>query len=224
VKSKPIEKVLEELEEGLKRGCREFALIGTDLGAYGRDRGANLVDLLRELVGHQGDYEIRLRNVQPRFLIEMLPELREIFRGGKISYLSSAAETGNNRILKEMDRGYKIEEFKEAIGALNREFPNLQIRTQLMVGFPGETEEEFQDTLRLLDEVRFDFVEIYAFQSRPRIRAEKMKDHIPQQVARKRAHRLLMKSLFNETRRRRRALREYRAAGRKEHRRVMLNK
>lgn len=202
LKSKPIDKVVEEFEEGLARGYKEFALLGTDVGAYGRDHGISLVDLLRELIKIKGDYTIRFRNIQPKFLIEMMPELREILRSGKISYLSSAAESGNNRILKLMRRGYTIEDYKEAILSLKRQFPELQIRTQIMVGFPSETEDEFQDSLRLLDEINFDFVEVYPFQPRPNTEAAGMKDQIPQKVSRRRYHKAYMKSLFNGMRRR----------------------
>ena len=197
IKSKPIDKVVQEFEEGLARGYTEFALLGTDVGAYGRDQGVTLADLLRELVKSKGDYEIRMRNIQPRFLIEMMPELREILGCGKIPYVSSAAQSGNNRILERMRRGYRIEDYKEAIYTLRREFPELQIRTQIMVGFPGETEEEFQDTLRLLEEVNFNFVEVYQFQPRPNTEAVTMKDQIPEKVARRRYHRAYMKALFN---------------------------
>jgi len=197
IKSKPIDKVVQEFEEGLARGYTEFALLGTDVGAYGRDQGVTLADLLRELVKSKGDYEIRMRNIQPRFLIEMMPELREILGCGKIPYVSSAAQSGNNRILERMRRGYRIEDYKEAIYTLRREFPELQIRTQIMVGFPGETEEEFQDTLRLLEEVNFNFVEVYQFQPRPNTEAATMKNQIPEKVARRRYHRAYMKALFN---------------------------
>jgi len=197
LKSKPTGKIIEEFEEGLSKGYREFALLGTDVGSYGRDRGTTLVALLRELVKKKGDYEIKVRNIQPRHLIEMMPELREIFKYDKIPYVSSAAESGNNRILKIMGRGYRIEDYKQAIRTLNSQFPQMQIRTQIMVGFPSETEDEFQDTLRLLDEVRFDFVEVYAFQARPNTEAAKMKDQVPQKVIRRRYHKAYMKSLFH---------------------------
>jgi len=197
LKSKPLNRVVEEFKEGLGRGYKEFALLGTDVGAYGRDLGITLVDLLRELIKIKGDYTIRLRNIQPRFLIEMMPELREVLRSGKITYISSAAQSGNNRILGLMRRGYRIEDYKEAILSLKREFPYLQIRTQIMVGFPSETEDEFQDTLRLLDEVSFDFVEVYPFQARPNTEAATMKDQVPAKVIRRRYHKAYMKSLFN---------------------------
>lgn len=199
LRSKPIDRVIEEFEEGLARGYKEFALLGTDVGAYGRDHGNTLVDLLRELIKIEGDYTIRLRNIQPKFLIEMMPELIEILQSGKISYISSAAESGNNRILKLMRRGYTIEDYKEAILTLKSRFLELQIRTQIMVGFPGETEQEFQDSLRLLDEIKFDFVEVYPFQARPNTEAAAMEDQVPAKVIRRRYHKAYMKSLFNLT-------------------------
>jgi threonylcarbamoyladenosine tRNA methylthiotransferase CDKAL1 len=218
LKSKPVDRIIEEFEEGLAKGYKEFALLGTDVGAYGRDlpaepsndslssiagysgqagQGKTLVDLLRELTKKEGDYTIRIRNIQPRFLLEMLPELREILRSGKISYLSSAAQSGNNRILGLMRRGYKIEDYKEAILSLKREFPKLQIRTQIMVGFPSETEEEFEDSLRLLDEIDYDFVEVYQFQPRPNTEAAAMKDQVPAKISRRRFHKAYMKAISN---------------------------
>jgi len=197
LKSKPIDRIIEEFEEGLAKGYKEFALLGTDVGAYGREQGKTLVDLLRELTKREGDYTIRIRNIQPRFLLEMLPELREILRSGKISYFSSAAQSGNNRILGLMRRGYKIEDYKKAILSLKREFPKLQIRTQIMVGFPSETEEEFEDSLRLLDEIDYDFVEVYQFQPRPNTEAAAMRDQVPAKISRRRFHKAYMKVISN---------------------------
>lgn len=197
LKSKPIDRIVEEFKEGLAKGYKEFSLLGTDVGAYGRDRGVTLVDLLRELLKIEGDYTIKLRNIQPKFLIKMMPEFREVLRSGKISYLSTAAESGNNRILGLMRRGYKIENYKETILSLKREFPKLQIRTQIMVGFPSETEQEFEDSLRLLDEIDFDFVEVYQFQPRPGTEAAAMKDQVPQKISRRRYHKAYMKVLSN---------------------------
>jgi tRNA A37 methylthiotransferase MiaB len=209
VRSKSVESIKREFEEGVKKNHKEFSLIGTDVGAYGRDLGINLVSLLRELVKIEGDYKIRLRNMQPRYLMQLMSELREILQTGKISYLSSAAESGNNRILRLMNRGYTVEEYKELIRTLNTEFPEIQIRTQLMVGFPTETEEEFRDTMRLLDELSFDYAEIYTFQPRPGTRASEMDGQIPRSVNRKRYYRLLRKSLFKNIKRKRKAINAY---------------
>ncbi|MCK4816230.1 radical SAM protein, partial [bacterium] len=145
LRSKPIDKIVEEFKEGLRKGFTEFGLIGTNVGAYGRDQGTTLVALFRKLVNIEGDYKIRLQNFHPRFLIEMLPELREIFKSGKITYLESSAESGNDRILSLMNRGYKIDDYKKAIHVINKEFPEIQIRSQFIAGFPSETDDEFLD-------------------------------------------------------------------------------
>jgi len=196
--SKPIDRVINEFEEGLTKGCKEFALIGTDLGAYGRDTGTTLCALLKEMVKKKGDYKIKLRNVQPRFLIEMMPELIEILQYGKISYIGTAVESGNNRILKLMRRGYRIEDFRDAFLTISKKFPAIQLNTQAMVGFPSEGEEEFSDTVKLLDELPFDFVETYIFQPRPKTQAAQLKDQIPKKVADRRFFKLFVQSLFKQ--------------------------
>jgi len=210
LKSKPLNKVIHEFEEGLAMGFTEFSLIGTDTGSYGRDQGITLVTLLKKMLARKGDYQIRLRNVQPRFLIEMMPELQDLFESGKISYISTAAQSGNNRILKLMNRKYTIEEYKEAIRLINKKFSHIQIRTQIMVGFPSETEEEYRDSVRLLDELSFDIIEVYNYSPRPNTKAAKIKDRVPQKVAEKRYINLLVKSILNEKERKKKGLRIYR--------------
>jgi threonylcarbamoyladenosine tRNA methylthiotransferase CDKAL1 len=209
LKSKPLNKVIHEFKEGIAKGFTEFSLIGTDTGSYGRDQGITLVTLLKELLAREGDYQIRLRNVQPRFLIEMMPELQELFKSGKISYISTAVQSGNNRILKLMNRKYTIEEYKEAIQLINKEFPHIQIRTQILVGFPSETEEEYQDSVILLDELNFDFVETYLFSPRPNTKAAKIKGQVPRREAEKRYDDIRLKSLFNQKERKNKALKIY---------------
>ena len=209
LKSKPLKKVIHEFEEGIDKGFTEFSLIGTDTGSYGRDQGITLVTLLKELLARRGDYQIRLRNVQPRFLIKMMPELQELFKTGKISYISTAVQSGNNRILKLMNRGYTIEGYKEVIQLINQEFPNIQIRTQIMVGFPSETEEEYQDSVRLLDELNFDFVETFLYSPRPNTKAAEILEQVPKREAERRSDDIWVKSLLNQKARKNKALKIY---------------
>lgn len=201
VQSKPIPQVMREFEDGLAKGYKEFALIGTDLGAYGRDIGATLADLVRTIEEREGSYTVKIRNINPKFLIEMTPDFCKILESGKVSYLSSALESGSNRILRLMKRGYTVEEYEQSISALRQAWPTINIRTQVMVGFPTESEEDFQDTARLLDKTHFDFVEIYMFQPRPKTVAARLDGQVPRSVARRRMTKLYLGLAIKEARR-----------------------
>jgi tRNA-2-methylthio-N6-dimethylallyladenosine synthase len=98
-----------------------------------------------------------------------------------------------------MQRGYTAEEYKETINTIKEDFPHVKVRTQLMAGFPGETDLEFEDTLRLVDEVKFDFIEIYGFSPRPQTVAASLPDRLPKGIVTKR-HYLLVKKVLRQLR------------------------
>jgi tRNA A37 methylthiotransferase MiaB len=179
----------------LGKGFRYFGLLATDLGAYGRDLGCSLVDLLVELAKEKGDYRIGLRNVNPYHLNEMFEELRPIFSSEKIWFLSSAIESASDRILRLMRRRCKIQDFKNCIRILNKESPNILLRTQLIVGFPTETREDFRMSLHLLDELEFDWVEVYKFSPRRGTPAATMAGQVPKKIKTTRFRQLSLKAM-----------------------------
>ena len=199
VKSKSIEQVMSEFKEGLKKGYSNFSLIGTDLGAYGRDIGYTLVDLLREMTKEKGDFKIGLRNVNPYWLKKMLPDLIPIIETKRIWYMGIAAESGSNRVLKLMKRRYTIEEFKECIIRIRKAYPNIVIRSQLMVGFPTETKQDYVDSLRLLKDLIFDYVEVYKYSKRSGTVAANMEGQVPEKILNKRFVSMNTKALLNRT-------------------------
>lgn len=186
VKSKPINKIKDEVITGLEAGFKDFALIGTDLGSYGDDCQCDLIELLQELNSIDGNFRIKLRNVHPKLYIHNLPRFLDVLTPGKITYMTSAVQSGNNRILHEMHRGYKIEDFIFAVNSIKAVFPNFMIRTQIMVGFPGESDVDFQDTLQLLDKVQFNFIEVYRYSPRPGTLAATRLNQVPHLKAKKR--------------------------------------
>jgi len=198
-KSKTVEEVLAEFNLGLQKGFKNFVLLGTDLGSYGVDIGSNLVELLRVLVGLKGDFQISLRNVNPYFLKSMLTEFCLILKSSKIRYLEVPAESGSNRILKLMNRRYTIEEYKDIIDTLRLACPDIIIRTQVITGFPTETKEEFEESMKLLDDVFFDYVEVYEFSPRRGTIAEKIVPKVGDSIKKKRTRRLCRKALLNRT-------------------------
>lgn len=199
VKSKPIHDVLSEFEEGLRKGFKNFSLLGTDLGAYGEDLGYTLVDLLKEVVKINAPFKIYLRNCNPAKLRNFLKDFIPILQTKKIKYIEIPVESGNNRILKLMNRNYTIEEYKNIIKTLRKYSPDLIIRTQMLVGFPTEREEEFQDSVKLLSELIFDFVEVYEYSGRPGIPAEQIEPKVPDEIKWKRFIGLYKKTVLNRT-------------------------
>jgi MiaB/RimO family radical SAM methylthiotransferase len=197
VKSRPIKSIIADFEKGLGKGAKDFALIGTDVGSYGREIGTDLSNLLKELLNKEGDYRIKIRNVNPRFFIEMLPSLEECFQSGKIVHIGSAAQSGSNKILKRMNRIYTIEDYKHAVRSVQTKFPDIHFRTQLMVGFPGETSEDFQKTLHLLDSIYYDFIELYKYSQRPGTLAATLDNQVSEHVIDKRHDELYVKALIN---------------------------
>ena len=197
IKSKAIDQIIREFRYGLDKDYKTFALLGTDLGSYGRDLGYTLVDLLKEMVKEQGDYKIGLRNLNPHFLNEMLNDLEPLFSTGKIWYAEIPLESGSDKILKLMGRDYTAKTFKESIIRLRSVCPSLIIRTQVMVGFPKETKQDFAESIRLLKELKLDFVEIYNYSPRVGTLAEKMQGRISKRTALMRGYRITIQTLLD---------------------------
>lgn len=196
VRSKNIDEIIFEFRNGLEKGFRYFSLLATDLGAYGRDVGLTLVDLLEALLELPGNYKIGLRNINPYFLNEMFEDLKPFLGSGKIWFLSTAAESGSNRILKLMGRRYTIQDFKKCIKALNKDYPQIFLRTQLLVGFPTETDYDFRQSLDLLDELAFDWVEVYPYSPRKGTVAAGLDGQISEKTKRVRLYQLSLKAFL----------------------------
>jgi threonylcarbamoyladenosine tRNA methylthiotransferase CDKAL1 len=188
--------IISDLELGLRQGYNTISLISTDVGAYGRDIGCTLSDLLDKMVhiNSKGNFKIVLNQVDPFYLKEMLPDLVEIFRSGKISALNCPVQSGSNRILRLMGRPYRAEEWRECMIRINSEFPSIRLSTHFMVGFPKETEEDFAATLKLLEYPLFlDSIVIFKFSARPAVYASKMSDQLSEKTKELRRRKILQK-------------------------------
>lgn len=130
ITSKSIAGVIDEFREGLDAGYRDFALIGTDIGDYGADIGTNLSSLLREITDIPGNFIIRLRNINPRMLISDFDSFLAVLDSGKIVYMLSPVQSGNDRILKLMKREYSVSDYMRCIGRISDVYPRIVLRTQ----------------------------------------------------------------------------------------------
>ena len=181
-RSRPIDSIVNEAVRLAEEGVREINLIAQDLTAYGRERrdGTTLYALLQELVWVPGIQWIRLLYAYPNFLDE--PLLRLIHENKKIcKYLDIPFQHISGRILKRMRRGKTGSAVRDAVCKLRQAIPEITLRTSLIVGFPGETEEDFQELLDFVQEAQFDRLGVFKYSFEEGTVAALMGDQIPEE-------------------------------------------
>lgn len=193
VKSKPLDAVVEEFKQGVERGEKTFVLINNDVGSYGKDISTNFALLLERLFDIEGQYQIRIIDLNPRWLIRYYDSLFPLFRKNrkKIAYLSMPVQSASDRILNLMKRPYKIDDIKKCFADLKKHIPELPINTHFIIGFPSETEKEFDQTCEFVRGFDFGRVSIHPYQDRPNTESSKMPDKIPDSVKFQRYRKLL---------------------------------
>lgn len=177
--SYPKEEIINQIKEAVKDKIPEIWLTAQDTGCYGKDINSNLIELLIDIIQMPGDFKIRLGMINPNHVLEFTDELIEIFKSKKIfKFLHIPVQSGNNDILKAMKRKYTVEEFKEIIQKFKSAIPEITIATDVIVGFPGETEEQFFDSVHLIREIKPAVLNISRFWPRPGTEAEKLENQI----------------------------------------------
>jgi len=177
LRSSSIKEVVERVRFDYASGAREFWITSQDTGSYGRDLGSDLTELLEALVKVEGNFHVRVGMMTPNMVTEMQSRLITAFDNPKIfKFLHLPVQSGDDTVLQYMRRFYTAEEFKRTVNTFRNEFPKLTLATDVIVGFPGETEEAFQSTLKLLEEVKPDIVNVSKFFARPKTIAARMKD------------------------------------------------
>lgn len=183
-KSKPVSDIVSEVEQKGAGGCKEIMLLGQNVNSY-RSNSSDFADLLRKVEKVNGLERIRFMTSHPKDVSEKL--INTIRDSSKIcEHLHLPAQSGSNRILEGMNRGYTREQYLELIDKIKREIPKISITTDLMVGFPGEKKEDFEDTLRLVEDVEFDAAFTFKYSTRPGTEAAKEKDDVPLETKKKR--------------------------------------
>ena len=190
IRSKAPEDVLSEVRTMTERGCREVVLTGIETASYGKDlEGADLASLLEQIDKIEGIGRVRLGSLDPSFI---RPDVAQ-----RIAKLSSLAphfhlslQSGSSRILAKMKRKYNAEQALRAITLLREAMPRVKFTTDVIVGFPGETEEDFLETAEFLREAKFLMVHIFPYSKRKGTPAAEMSGQIPTDLKRRRLHEL----------------------------------
>jgi tRNA-2-methylthio-N6-dimethylallyladenosine synthase len=179
-KSRPLSEIVCEVKELVSRGTREVTLLGQNVDSYGHDLSEKpaLSDLLTELNDIEGLYRIRFLTNHPKDmslrLIKTVARLEKVCKN-----ITLPAQAGSNEVLKVMRRGYTIEEYRRLVNEIRSEIPDVGLVSDIIVGFPSETEAQFQQTVDLLTEVKFDTVHLAAYSPRPgTVAAREMADDV----------------------------------------------
>ena len=177
LRSYSIQEVVERVQADFAVGAREFWVTSQDTACYGRDLKGNLAELLLALGGLAGDFRVRVGMMTPNMVTDMQEPLIETFKNEKIfKFWHLPVQSGDDGVLRRMRRFYTAPEFKAIVDAFRAKFPDLTLATDVIVGFPGETPEAFENTLKLLREVKPDVVNVSKFFARPKTAAWDMQD------------------------------------------------
>ena len=194
--SYPKEKIVDEVKKYVELGYKRINLTSTDNACYGFDLGYNLADLLKEIVKIEGEFIIRVGMGNPEHTRKYVDELAEVYKNPKImKFVHLPVQSGSNKILKEMGRKYTVEEFEAMVYKFREEVPGITISTDIIVGYPTETEEDFQETVDLVKRLRFEVINLSKFASRTGTYASKLKQ-LSTQIIKQRS--VELNNVYNE--------------------------
>ncbi len=188
-RSRPVEELLAEARSLVAKGAKELTLLGQTVEAYGLDLPdkPDLAELMRQLSGIEQLERIRFMTSYPRHMTDSMIE-RMAGLPKVCEHLNIPVQSGDDEVLKRMKRGYTLDEYRTRIQRVRELWPGISLSTDVIVGFCGETEQEFQHTLDLLEEMRFDVVHVAAYSPRPGTLAARWEDDIPLAEKKRRLH------------------------------------
>ena len=195
-RSRKPEDILNEIKELAKEGYREITLLGQNVNSYKGGGNYNFANLLEDVDKIEGIEVIRFVSPHPKDFTDDVIDV--ISKSSKISRLIHVPlQSGTTKVLKEMNRKYTKEQYLDLIKRIRNKIPDVVFSTDIIVGFPGETEEDFEDTIDVVKQVNFEQIFMFIYSRRIGTRADKMENQIPEEIKHKRFDRL--KQVFEES-------------------------
>jgi threonylcarbamoyladenosine tRNA methylthiotransferase MtaB len=199
--SRPFDKIRENILQVLEYGYREIVLTGVNIGRYDLD-GCNFESLVEKILDIPGDFRMRISSIEPdgygdRFI--------ELFQHPKLMpHLHLCLQSGSDSVLLRMRRMYSLSEFRSMVKKIRKPYPDFNLTTDIIVGFPGETEKDFQESCDVIQEIGFSHIHTFKYSKRKGTRAERMPDQVPEKVKTERSE--IIRVLGEENKRRYRSL------------------
>ena len=200
LKSKPIAECVREFKEGVVKGYKKFYIVGDDLGSYGLDSNITFPSLLSKITDIDGDYDLFIMDLNPRWFVKYYEEIKKILGNNKIKLILVPIQSGSSRILDKMNRYSNTDKLKKCLIDLKKEFPKIILVTHILVGFPTETDDDFKGSLEFVKEIGFNTGLLIPFSSKSGTKAEGIEPKIPKKEINQRlryAKKFLKQSGYN---------------------------
>jgi len=169
------ELILRAVKNAVEQGSKEIELTSQDIGAYGADRKTNIAELLKKVVEIEGSFKVRVGMLNPEHLHKYFDELLEAYKSEKVyKFFHLPVQSGSNKILRDMNRRYTVEDFASYVSEIRKKL-NASIATDIIVGYPTESEDDFEKSVELIKEIRPEVVNISKFGARPHAPASRLK-------------------------------------------------
>ncbi len=187
LESKKPKTILKEARKSLKKNCYKFNIISSDSGSYGLDIGTSLPSLLEKILNLDNRITIEfIQDLHPAYICKYKKELIKLVKSQRIKSILTAVQSGDERLLRLMDRPTNLKKYKDTLTEMKKTFPKLELKTQIIVGFPSETEKDFERTLNFIKDCNFDDVGIFPYYENKYVRSAKIKPKVPKDVIKKR--------------------------------------
>jgi MiaB/RimO family radical SAM methylthiotransferase len=189
VKSRPASELLDEAAALIRRGYKEIILTGINAALY-NDDGLDLIGLTKSIAELPGDFRLRLSSLEPTTV--NADYARRLVRTGRLCpHLHLSLQSGSDKVLAAMGRNYTMDNYMDIVRVLKERDPLFGLTTDIIVGFPGETESDFERSLEVVREIGFAHVHVFRYSKRPQTRAMTMPNQIPEHIKKQRAARLI---------------------------------
>jgi threonylcarbamoyladenosine tRNA methylthiotransferase MtaB len=186
--SLPADGVIAEIKQRVAEGDKEVVLTGTEIGAYNYE-DVGLVGLLKRILAETDIARLRLSSLQPP---EITPELLELWRDGRLCrHFHLSLQSGSDAVLKRMGRRYSATDYRRAVDLIREAAPEAAITTDIIVGFPGESDDEFAESYDFAKQMRFARIHVFPYSPRPGTKAAAMPDHVGDKAKRERSRKML---------------------------------
>ncbi len=189
-KSRPLKHIMNDVNGLIKKGVKEITLLGQNVNSYSSDCGADLADLLKVMATETEISRVRFTTSHPKDFNQKLVDVMYLHQPKVCEYIHLPFQSGNTEVLERMNRGYTRAEYLAKIAMIKKAIPNVVLSTDIIVGFPGETEEQFQDTLSLVQEVRPETIFAFKYSPRPFTKAARFEDQVDETIKSERLQRL----------------------------------